>query len=198
MIPEPPPTLQCKTSRESFPFPIPLLFFYAICVKTHAYAHTHTQVTSLVARSVLAAWRARIWVGHILEQHTPYLSLYILRLVSHGNTRNIRQVNQHQVKHMGGEYTHTNRFWIIHLLDTARLFRLVTIPDPLGRKSLPTMFSRTELFPVLCVPMTAIWGSWIGSLPTVWNTSCSLLITGIRPSMAGARSLQGTRNRLDQ
>ena len=57
--------------------------------------------------------------------------------------------------------------------------RLVTIPVPLGRlqtsisaplptflqdphKSLPTIFSNTELFPLDCDPTTAIWGRSIG------------------------------------
>ncbi len=57
--------------------------------------------------------------------------------------------------------------------------RRVTIPVPLGRlqdccqrrllstagvayKSLPTMFSSTELFPLDCDPTTAIWGRSIG------------------------------------
>ena len=57
--------------------------------------------------------------------------------------------------------------------------RLVTMPVPLGRlqqpcqlgqprwhcrayKSLPTMFSNTELFPLDCDPTTAIWGKSMG------------------------------------
>lgn len=57
--------------------------------------------------------------------------------------------------------------------------RLVTMPVPLGRlrgscqmrrtnlsctsyKSLPTIFSKTELFPLDCDPTTAIWGKSIG------------------------------------
>lgn len=39
--------------------------------------------------------------------------------------------------------------------------RRVTTPDPLGRKSRPTMFSSRELFPLDCVPSTAILGSEI-------------------------------------
>lgn len=39
--------------------------------------------------------------------------------------------------------------------------RLVTTPDPLGRKSRPTMFSRSELLPLDWVPRTAILGSEI-------------------------------------
>ncbi|KAG7268768.1 hypothetical protein CRUP_034252 [Coryphaenoides rupestris] len=37
------------------------------------------------------------------------------------------------------------------------------------------------------VPTTAIWGSWMTSAPTVLNTSCSLLMTGIRASMSVTR-----------
>lgn len=33
------------------------------------------------------------------------------------------------------------------------------------------------------LPSTTIWGSWMASEPTVLNTSCSLLTTGIRASM---------------
>ncbi len=57
--------------------------------------------------------------------------------------------------------------------------RLVTMPVPRGKlhsqyqrhlpslkpmsyKSLPTMFSSTELFPLDCDPTTAIWGRSIG------------------------------------
>ena len=36
--------------------------------------------------------------------------------------------------------------------------RRVTTPDPRGRKSRPTMFSRSELLPLDCVPRTAIRG----------------------------------------
>lgn len=39
--------------------------------------------------------------------------------------------------------------------------RRVTTPEPLGRKSSPTMFSRRELFPLDWVPKTAILGSEI-------------------------------------
>ena len=38
---------------------------------------------------------------------------------------------------------------------------LVTTPEPRGKKSKPTMFSRRELFPLDCVPKTAILGSEI-------------------------------------
>ena len=34
----------------------------------------------------------------------------------------------------------------------------MTTPDPLGRKSSPTMFSRSELLPLDWVPRTAILG----------------------------------------
>jgi len=33
------------------------------------------------------------------------------------------------------------------------------------------------------VPTTIIWGNWMASAPTVLNTSCNLLITGINASM---------------
>lgn len=36
--------------------------------------------------------------------------------------------------------------------------RLVTTPEPRGRKSRPTIFSKSELFPLDCVPKTAILG----------------------------------------
>lgn len=36
---------------------------------------------------------------------------------------------------------------------------LVTTPEPRGKKSKPTMFSSKELFPLDCVPNTAILGS---------------------------------------
>jgi hypothetical protein len=53
--------------------------------------------------------------------------------------------------------------------------RRVTMPVPRGKKSLPTMPSRTELFPALLnlktsiqnenfitwAPITTIWGNWI-------------------------------------
>ena len=42
----------------------------------------------------------------------------------------------------------------------------VTIPLPRGRKSLPTMFSNTELFPLDWPPTTANWGKSIGLPPT--------------------------------
>ena len=64
---------------------------------------------------------------------------------------------------------------------------LVTMPDPRGRKSLPTKFSRTLLLPALCPPTTAIWGR---SRPMVTleaaNTSCSRFmwwITSRTPSL---------------
>jgi len=37
----------------------------------------------------------------------------------------------------------------------------VTTPEPRGRKSKPTIFSRRELLPLDCVPKTAILGSEI-------------------------------------
>lgn len=37
---------------------------------------------------------------------------------------------------------------------------LVTIPVPLGKKSLPIMASRTELLPVDWAPTTTSWGNW--------------------------------------
>jgi hypothetical protein len=47
---------------------------------------------------------------------------------------------------------------------------------PLGRKSLPTMFSRQDDFPLDCEPMTVIWGRSIGFwTPTVAKASWSLL-----------------------
>lgn len=39
--------------------------------------------------------------------------------------------------------------------------RRVTTPLPRGKKSKPTMFSNNELFPLDCVPRTAILGSEI-------------------------------------
>jgi len=47
---------------------------------------------------------------------------------------------------------------------------------PLGRKSLPTMFSRHDDLPLDCEPMTVIWGRSMGFwTPTVANASWSLL-----------------------
>ena len=90
---------------------------------------------------------------------------------------------------------------------------LVTIPDPLGKKSLqrlfinffsretkntwsylanrhrsfahlPTKFSKTLLFPALWLPTTAIWGRSILDGCPIWaNASCILFITGIRSSI---------------
>ena len=60
---------------------------------------------------------------------------------------------------------------------------LVTMPDPRGRKSFPTMFSKTEDLPQLWAPTTTICGKWMMSEPTVPNTSCNLLITGIKASI---------------
>ena len=45
----------------------------------------------------------------------------------------------------------------------------VTIPLPRGRKSLPKIFSKTELFPLDCPPTTAIWGKSIGFPPKYEN-----------------------------
>eukprot|EP00035_Acanthoeca_spectabilis_P018611 m.397231 g.397231 ORF g.397231 m.397231 type:complete len:88 (-) comp16772_c3_seq52:1504-1767(-) len=52
----------------------------------------------------------------------------------------------------------------------------VTIPDPRGKKSRPTMDSSTDDFPELCEPTTTICGkSTDGSAnPIVENTSWSL------------------------
>lgn len=51
-----------------------------------------------------------------------------------------------------------------------------------------------------CVPTTTICGSWMMSAPTVLNTSCSLLMTGISASIAagegqGGRGVGGRRTR---
>lgn len=54
--------------------------------------------------------------------------------------------------------------------------RRVTMPVPRGRKSRPTIFSKTELLPLDWEPMTAIWGKSTGLwTPTVVKASCSLL-----------------------
>ena len=58
--------------------------------------------------------------------------------------------------------------------------RRVTIPIPRGRKLRPTMFSRTELLPDDCAPMTTICGRSSGDCPIAAKTSCSLFTTGIR------------------
>ena len=67
---------------------------------------------------------------------------------------------------------------------------LVTMPDPRGRKSLPTKFSRTLLLPALCPPTTAIWGR---SRPMVTleaaNTSCSLFMWWITSLMLSLFSI---------
>lgn len=80
------------------------------------------------------------------------------------------------------------------------------MPVPLGKNDLPTRLSITELFPELfkqfcrlatnfalngnylltCDPKTIICGKCIASDPTVLNTSCNLLITGIRASIVKA------------
>lgn len=53
--------------------------------------------------------------------------------------------------------------------------RRVTIPVPLGKKSRPTMFSSTELFPLDWEPITVIWGRSTGLwTPTVEKASWSL------------------------
>ena len=66
--------------------------------------------------------------------------------------------------------------------------RRVTIPEPRGRKSLPTKHSRTLLLPALCPPTTAIWGRSRPRLtPLVVRTSCSWLmvwITSFIPSFS--------------
>jgi hypothetical protein len=52
----------------------------------------------------------------------------------------------------------------------------VTIPVPRGRKSLPTIFSRQDDFPLDCEPITVICGRSTGfCTPTVAKASCSLL-----------------------
>jgi len=44
-----------------------------------------------------------------------------------------------------------------------------TLPDPRGRKSLPTMLSSTNDFPELCPPTTAMAGSASQSEPPPWS-----------------------------
>ena len=71
----------------------------------------------------------------------------------------------------------------IMTLDTRYTLRglLVTMPEPRGRKSLPTKFSRTLLLPALCPPTTAIWGRSSPMLtPVEANTSCIELSTTLR------------------
>lgn len=49
---------------------------------------------------------------------------------------------------------------------------------------LPTKFSRTELFPALWPPTTAIWGRWrLQTCPTLLRVSCRRLTSGIRSSI---------------
>lgn len=49
---------------------------------------------------------------------------------------------------------------------------------------LPTKLSRTELFPALCSPTTAICGSWRLQLsPALLRASCRLLTSGISSSI---------------
>ena len=82
--------------------------------------------------------------------------------------------------------------------------RLVTIPDPRGKKSLkscvikiqflvwyhisnnhlPTKFSNTEDFPADCPPTTAIWGrSIVLGTPSWVKTSCIRFMIGMRDSI---------------
>jgi hypothetical protein len=55
---------------------------------------------------------------------------------------------------------------------------LVTIPDPLGRKSFPTMLSRTDDLPELCEPTTTIWGSST-AFPLFLGVGCEDLGFGV-------------------
>merc|ERR1719500_1976153 len=58
------------------------------------------------------------------------------------------------------------------------------MPDPLGKKSLPTKFSNTEDFPADWPPTTAIWGrSMVLGTPNWVKTSCILFMMGMRASM---------------
>ena len=61
--------------------------------------------------------------------------------------------------------------------------RRVTMPVPLGRKSRPTMLSRTLLLPDDCDPTTTICGRSTGVDPMAWNTSCSRFTVDTAPSM---------------
>lgn len=63
--------------------------------------------------------------------------------------------------------------------------RRVTIPVPRGRKSRPTTFSSTLLFPELCEPITTICGRSMGDCPIALKTSWSLLTMGIKSSITG-------------
>ena len=54
------------------------------------------------------------------------------------------------------------------------------MPDPLGRKSLPTMDSSTEDFPVDYAPTTTIYGSSIEFRVLITlNASCNFITSGI-------------------
>ena len=64
--------------------------------------------------------------------------------------------------------------------------RRVTMPEPRGRKSLPTRLSSTELLPELCAPTTAIWGrSILATIPTSPKAPWSLLTMGMSWSIFG-------------
>ena len=57
---------------------------------------------------------------------------------------------------------------------------LVTIPEPLGKKSLPTIDSRTDDFPVDYAPTTTIWGNSIEFLVLITlNASYNFITRGI-------------------
>jgi len=61
---------------------------------------------------------------------------------------------------------------------------LVTIPLPRGRKSRPTILSKTELFPLDWAPTTTIYGSSIELRAfIIANALCSLIINGTSVSM---------------
>ena len=60
----------------------------------------------------------------------------------------------------------------------------MTMPDPLGKKSLPTMDSKTDDLPVDWAPTTTIYGSSIElRAPIALNASCNLMTSGISCSI---------------
>lgn len=63
----------------------------------------------------------------------------------------------------------------------------------LSHKSLPTMFSKTELFPLDWLPTTTIWGRSMGfCTPTVVKTSWSLL-TSLEELLARRRNVMNAQ-----
>ena len=115
---------------------------------------------------------AIVGVNSELDGIVNDISAFACNLVSHllDNGANVTEVLVHLASGVVLEYTIWLGISFPYLIKGLLLSvwtslssrgLLVTTPDPRGRKSRPTMFSKSELFPLDWVPRTAILGKEI-------------------------------------